>query len=185
MPSVNFAINEYATVLNPFAIINRTGKHLEDILDDKLIVNTEFNGDSQPLVFLNNSYADLLGYQYNSGMMFESWRNATDNALILLYNDSALLGMPYLLNTLAEFYSNIEDPQKRVTRINASLGALPMITYQDDLSAFDAGSFSSLIILGIGMVIPAISFAAEIVHDREVNVSFLLWSGRFYEIYRS
>lgn len=72
--------------------------------------------------------------------------------------------MPYLINTISNFYSNVD----KMPQINATISAWPKLNSLTDLALFDPSIFSSLIILGIGLLAPLVSFAVEIVHDKEV-----------------
>lgn len=160
MPYINLDINLYANDTYAFTIVNETNRELESILDGNLKVNPTLV--NQPLHYIRKT-KNLTGIMSLSGIRFSSWLNYTHNDLTLLYNDSALLSLPYILNELSNFYSNIE----KLPLINTTLAAFPKITKYDE-NVFDKSSFSALIVLGIGLVMPAVSFATEIVHDREV-----------------
>lgn len=118
---------------------------------------------SQPFNYVKN-LTYLFDYQSFSGLIFKKWTgNVNGNKITLLYNDTALLSLPYVINELTNFYSNIEH----LPFINTTFAAFPKIQSDADY-VFDRSSFSALIILGIGLVMPTVSFATEIVHDREV-----------------
>ncbi len=97
------------------------------------------------------------------GLVLNQWISANQTDLILLYNDSALLSMPYLLNLLTNFHSSLEN----MPPINATLSSLPKII-ENNYKVFDAETLVALIILGIGLVMPAVSFAGEVVHEKEL-----------------
>nr|QNH67864.1 ATP-binding cassette transporter subfamily A member 5 [Brachionus rotundiformis] len=153
IPTVNLAINDYATEKNPFVIVNNSNV---DHLIDNLIVNNELN--PQPFKFtksdLNNSFRSYAGIIYQKSL----------EDLILYYNDSAVFSVPYLLNT----FSNLNSRLDGLSPINASLTSWPQVKTQD-VSFFDASSFTTLIILGISLIFPLVSFAAEVVQDRELK----------------
>ena len=100
--------------------------------------------------------------------MINKWINKEQNDVVLLYNDSALLSLPYLLNIVTNFYSSLDN----ISLINTNLSSLPKIA-EDSYKIFEANSFTSLIIVSIGFILPAVSFAAEIVHDKEVIWIFI------------
>ena len=72
-----------------------------------------------------------------------------------------------MLHTLTNFYSVLDN----IPLINTTLSTLPKIQ-QNDFKVFDSNIFVSLIVLGIGFVLPAISFIAEIVEEKEVSYFF-------------
>jgi hypothetical protein len=151
------AINDYATVTQPFSIINNTASNIDTLL--KSLSNTTFSIFRSENEILNSQHGSLAGFVFNK------WNSLVDNQLVLLYNDSALLGMPYLINKLSNFYSSINQTQY----INASMSAWPKTTSQANLQSFDTSSFTSLIILGSALILPLTSFAVEIVHDKELK----------------
>jgi hypothetical protein len=151
------SINDYATEKQPFSIINNTASNIDFLL--KSLTNTTYQLFANENVILNSQNGSLAGF------VFEKWNSLVDNQIVLLYNDSALLGLPYLINKLSNFYSTINQTQF----INASISAWPKTTSQATLQSFDTSSFTSLIILGSGLILPLTSFAVEIVHDKELK----------------
>lgn len=121
-----------------------------------LTVNNELN--PQPIKFVKS----ISNINFSSYAGFIQENNSED--LILYYNDSAILSIPYLVN----IYTNLNSRLNGLSPINASLTSWPQIK-TDDLSFFDSTSFSTFIILGISVIIPLVSFAAEVVQDREVS----------------
>lgn len=119
-------------------------------------MNNELN--PQPIKFAK-SISNITFSSY-AGFIQE---NSLDD-LILYYNDSAVLSVPYLLN----IYANLNSRINGLPLINSSLTSWPQIK-SDDLLLFDSTSFTTFIILGISIIIPLVSFAAEVVQDREVN----------------
>jgi hypothetical protein len=130
-------------------------------LNNNLIVNTQIS--PQPITYLSN--LSSLTFQSNSlsGMIFNNWTSFNSNQITLLYNDSALLALPYLINSLTNFYSRLNQ----IPLVNATLSPWPR-TASNQIQNLDYSSFTALIILGTGLIIPLASFATEIVHDREV-----------------
>jgi hypothetical protein len=168
LPSMNLQIDDYATMLHKFVILNNTPYDVDTQgprLDENLVVNPGAKDQKCLLEYLNTT-DDLLHSKQDSygGIIFNEWNNDEDNSLTLLYNDSALLSAPYLINTLTNLYTRQYDRKL----INASISAWPK-TVQTTIEALDFSSFTFLILLGAGMLIPLVSFATEIVHDREVN----------------
>lgn len=163
MPTINLQINEYATSQHPFLLKNNTNTNLDPLLINTLIVNTEMSS-SQPIVYVEN-----VTYNANSrsGLVFNNWTSPALNQLILLYNDSALLSMPYLIHTLTNFYARLEGSGEEL--INATLSPWPRTT-ANTIQNLDYSIFTTLIVLGTGLVLPLSSFASEIVQDREVNI---------------
>lgn len=154
---VDLSINDYATEKQPFSIINNTASNIDSLLNS--LTNTTYQLFANENVILNSQNGSLAGF------VFEKWNSLVDNQIVLLYNDSALLGLPYLINKLSNFYSTINQTQF----INASISAWPKTTSQATLQSFDTSSFTSLIILGSGLILPLTSFAVEIVHDKELK----------------
>nr|QUF59433.1 ATP-binding cassette transporter Abca5 [Brachionus angularis] len=159
LPIINLNINEYATNENKFVLVNKTNQNLDEIISKNLIVNDKIM--PQPFLSLNQESNFVSSY---SGFIFENVSNMTIKNLILLYNDSGLLTMPYLINTLSNFYSRLDNSEL----INASLTTWPKNVSKNSAN-FDSSTFSSLIILGTSLIIPLVSFATEIVHDRELK----------------
>jgi hypothetical protein len=138
---------------------------LDSVFQNNLIVNDQFSNTSQPIKLFQNK-AQLFESKNGvlSGLIVNKWNSRSDNQLTVLYNDSALFSMPYLINTISNFYSNVD----KMPQINATISAWPKLNSLTDLALFDPSIFSSLIILGIGLLAPLVSFAVEIVHDKEV-----------------
>ena len=138
---------------------------LDSIVQNNLIVNDQFPNGSQPIkLFQNNTQMFEMQNGVLSGLIVNKWNSRSDNKLAILYNDSALFSLPYLLNTIANFYSNLD----KMPKINTTISAWPKLNSLTDLALFDPSIFSSLIVLGIGLIMPLVSFAVEIVHDKEV-----------------
>ena len=153
----NLAIKDYVTVKQPFSIINNTASSIDEQL--KYLHNTTYHIFKDQFQILNSQYGSEAGFIFNNNSLI-------DNQLTLLYNDSALLGLPYLINKMSNFYAEINQTQF----INASISAWPKTTSQASLAAFDTGSFTALLILGSSLILPLTSFAVEIVADREVFI---------------
>nr|APD26541.1 ATP-binding cassette transporter subfamily A member 5 X1 protein [Brachionus koreanus] len=153
IPIVNLAINEYATEKNPFLIVNKSNI---DNLVQNLVVNNKLN--PQPIKFT----------QSESNMSINSFagfiHQEKEDDFIIFYNDSAVFSVPYLVNTYTNLYSRING----LSLINASLTSWPQVK-NEDFSFFNASSFTTLIILGISLIFPLVSFAAEVVQDRELK----------------
>jgi hypothetical protein len=160
LPSLKIPINDYATSKNPFVLINSTESNLDSIIKDNLIVNSNLN--PQPFVFINNVNNSNGMY---GGISFEKWINRNDHSLKLIYNDSALFSMIYLVNTLSNMYSRLD----KTPLIQMNITTWPKSTDQSILSFFDSSSFSSLIILGTALILPLVTFATEVVHERELK----------------
>ena len=152
----SLAQDGYVSDNQPFAIINNTQTNLDKILAS--LKNLSYSTFTDETQLLNSPHGSLAGFVFNK------WSSTAVNEMILLYNDSALLGLPYLINKLTNFYAEIDG----TPTINASISAWPKTTLQASLDSFDASSFSALIVLGTGLILPLTSFAVEIVHDREV-----------------
>lgn len=146
-------INEYATEKNPFLIVNKSNV---DYLLQNLVVNNQLN--PQPIKF-TQSESNITSTSY-AGFIHQESR---DN-LVLFYNDSAVFSVPYLINT----FTNLNSRLNGLSIVNASLTSWPQVK-NEDASFFNASSFTTLIILGISLIFPLVSFAAEVVQDREVN----------------
>ena len=143
-----------------FSIINNTPlKHTDQLINNTLQLKIHFS--------FSESYLDLLNKSSIGGLVINEWVNKSENDLVLMYNDSALLGLPVLLHSFANFYAHLDNS----SFINTTLSTLPKIN-QSDYKAFDANSFVSLIILGIGYVLPVVSFISEVVQEK--NVSYLI-----------
>nr|QNH67926.1 ATP-binding cassette transporter subfamily A member 5 X3 [Brachionus plicatilis] len=153
IPKVNLAINEYATEKNPFLIVNKSNV---DYLVQNLIVNNQLN--PQPIKF--TKFETNISSTTHAGLIYQK---SLDD-LILYYNDSAIFSVPYLINT----FSNLNSRLNGLSLINASLTSWPQVK-SEDVSFFDPSSFTTLIILGISLIFPLVSFAAEIVQDRELR----------------
>ncbi|CAF0991135.1 unnamed protein product, partial [Brachionus calyciflorus] len=154
VPTTNLFINDYSTENNPFLFVNKTNTNLDTLIKPNLIVNNQLK--LQPIKFLN----DIQNTTFNNyaGIIYNL------DYFTLYYNDSALFSVSYLLNTL----SNLNSRLNNLPLINASLTSWPQIQTQDAL-LFNPSSFSSLMILGISLLFPLVSFAAEIVQDRELK----------------
>jgi hypothetical protein len=169
LPSLNLQIDDYANKFHKFVILNNTDLDVDTqgpILDDFLVVNYGTGAKKQKcLLEYVNSTDSLLSYTHSSygGIIFNEWNSDKDNQLTLLYNDAALLSAAYLVNTLSNVYTRTYG----LKQINASIAAWPQ-TVQTTIEALDFSSFTFLILFGTGMLIPLVSFATEIVHDREV-----------------
>ena len=168
MPTINLQIDEYASLVNKFIIINDTSIPLDSAgprLHESLVVNTK--SYSQPFDFHLENTSQLLEAENRgvySGLVFEEWSSYKENSLILLYNDTALLSVPYLINLVTNMYTRTYGR----ALINASLSAWPK-TAESKMDTIDSASLAFLGILGIGILIPLVTFATEIVHDREVS----------------
>lgn len=155
-------MNQYATSKNPFVLVNQTGKNLDTILNGQFIVNTEVN--PQPMLYLSN-VSQVRDGNFFAGTLFNEWTSRDSNRLTLLYNDSALLSIPYLVHTLSNFYARLDGDQL----INATLSPWPRTTANTIQNTIDYSSFTALIVLGTGLVMPLVTFAVELVYDREVT----------------
>nr|APD26543.1 ATP-binding cassette transporter subfamily A member 5 X2 protein [Brachionus koreanus] len=151
LPTIDLAINEYSTVKNPFLIVNKSNV---DHLVNSLVVNYQLN--PQPIKFAQSE--SNISFNNYAGLIHPE--NKDD--LVLFYNDSAVFSVPYLINT----YTNLLCRMNGISLLNASLTTWPPVK-NDDSSFFDANSFTTLIILGISLIFPLVSFAAEVVQDRE------------------
>lgn len=161
MPTINLQLNQYATIQQPFSIINRTNQNLDQILKSNFIVNTDLS--LQAIRYLSN-YSQLKPNNSFAGIVFNQWISRNFNNLTLLYNDSALLSVPYLIHTITNFYSRFDGE----STINATLSPWPRTIANSILNTIDYSSFSAVITLGIGLVMPLVTFAVEIVADKEV-----------------
>ena len=141
--------------------MNKTCQELEPILQRNLKVNTKLV--TQPFKYIRNT-TQIFDVPSFAGFIFQDWLTNPNSTITLYYNDSAMLSVPYLLHELTNLYSNIEN----TTPIQTYITSLPRVSKYVD-NVFDKSTFSALIILGIGLVLPTVSFATEIVHDREVN----------------
>lgn len=133
---------------------------MEQILGNSFVVNT--NLTTQPTAYVSD-IRQLNGQAY-AGTQFNAWTSRTSHNFTLLYNDSALLSIPYLVHTLTNFYSRYDGQPL----INASLSAWPRTTDNTIANTIDYSSFTALIVLGTGLVMPLVTFAVEIVYDKEV-----------------
>lgn len=140
-----------------------TNRNLDSIISNNLIVNT--NMSKQPILF-SNSLDQVVSNNSWSGNVFNSWSDRNSHLITLLYNDSALLSVPYLVQTLTNFYSRLDG--KPI--IDATLSPWPRTTANIIQNAIDYSSFTALIVLGTGLVLPLVTFAVEIVADREVGL---------------
>ena len=142
LPKVNLKVNDYASYQNPFSLYNNTNMALTDLVAN-LSVNSKL--DPQPLRWSTNPdyYVDFPTGSY-AGINFQQWNSLSQNSLVATYNDSAILSMPYLVNTITNFFAGLDGSPM----VNASLSAFPKLATQCDASSFDASSFSSLIVLG-------------------------------------
>jgi hypothetical protein len=160
LPKVNLQLNDYATKARPFVIVNKTNIALQPIIDSNLVVNNQLS--PQPISYFN-SLASLNTTTSFAGYVFNEWKDMFNNDLTLLYNDSAILSLPYMINALSNFYSSMD----KSVLINATLSAWPR-SAKNTIENLDYSSFSALIVLGSGLIMPLASFAAEIVQEKEV-----------------
>jgi ATP-binding cassette, subfamily A (ABC1), member 5 len=163
LPRINLQDTGYIIETNKFALFNLTSTNLDSIINNNLIVNNKLPFNTQPIVTFTENITDLAGF--SAGYIVDSVFNQSIDKSIILYNDSALLSIPYLVNTMTNFYSRLTNSKI----INASLAAWPKTPTQCDTTNFDAGGFSSLLILGTSFILPIVSFATELVHDRELK----------------
>ena len=140
-----------------FTVVNKTNTTLETEMNKYLDINSI-------LIHYLDDYSQLINYQSYAGFVFNNLTNYT-NQITLLYNDSALFSVPFLVNKLTNFYNNVENK----TLIKTSLQVLPATAKDISISTFDKSSFAIILVLGIAIVMPTVSFAVEIVDDREVN----------------
>jgi hypothetical protein len=162
LPKKSLIINEYANEKTKFQIINNSNSTLDPIIGSRLIVNTDLSQQPIELIKDLNSLLASPNGAYN-GLGFVTPSNVLDE-LVLVYNDSATLGMPNLIQIVSNFFSRMEGNQL----IKASIGAMPKLPSQCDSFIFDSSIFIALIVLGFAFIVPVISFATEIVHDKEV-----------------
>lgn len=154
-----FEINEYSNEYSKFLVINKTNMDLENILNSFLIFNA--NEINQPIEYLNN-LSDLNSEAVvHSGLVV----NDTISNLVYIYNDTALLSFPYIINLVSNLYSRRED----VKLTNVSIRSWPKLISSCESKNFDANSFSFLIILGLSFILSIASFAAEAVQDRGIK----------------
>ncbi len=115
-----------------------------------------------------NNTKDILNQPNNTyaGIEFKEWQSANINKLVLLYNDSALLSVPYLVNTVSNFYIRLFSQETDL--IKASISAWPKMP-TSTIESLDFSSFTFSILLGCGLLIPLVSFVTEVVHDRELK----------------
>jgi len=157
LPRINLETNNYNTPSTALAIINNTPNRIDDFLKQHLTnINNKFIYKDSVMSLLENSTV--------GGLILNQWININESDIILLYNDSALLSMPYMLTLLTNFHSSVEN----LPFINTTLSTLPKIV-ENNYKVFDAETLVSLIILGVGLVMPAVSFAGEIVHEKELK----------------
>jgi hypothetical protein len=135
-----------------FTIVNKTNISLENIMNEYLDINSSHTS------YLED-YNQTLSQQSYTGFIFDSLKNVT-----LLYNDSALFSVPLLVNKLTNFYNKIENK----TLIKTTLQVFPATEKDINADTFDSSSFAALLVLGIAIAMPTVSFAVEIVHDKEV-----------------
>ncbi|RNA41260.1 ATP-binding cassette sub-family A member 5-like isoform X1 [Brachionus plicatilis] len=153
LSTIDLAINDYATEKNPFLIVNKTNV---DHLVQNLIVNNQLN--RQPIKF-TESESNIHATTY-AGFIHQD----TPKDIILFYNDSAVFSVPYLVNT----FTNLNSRLNGLPLLNATFTSWPQVK-KENISFFDANSFTTLMILGISLIFPLVSFAAEIVQDRELK----------------
>ena len=134
---------------------------MEQILGNSFIVNT--NLSTQPTTYVSD-IRQLNGAAY-AGTKFNSWTSRDSHDFTLLYNDSALLSIPYLVHTLTNFYSRYDS----APLINATISAWPRTTDNTIQNTIDYSSFTALIVLGTGLIMPLVTFAVEIVYDKETK----------------
>ena len=118
---------------------------------------------NQPFKYLTNT-SQIFETPSLAGLIFQDRPDQPVSTITLFYNDSAILSVPYLLHELTNLNSKIEN----TSVIQTNIASLPRIDKNHE-NLFDTSLFASLIIFGIGIVLPSVSFATEIVHDREVN----------------
>jgi hypothetical protein len=153
----NLNTDSYASAQSKFLLVNNTGSNLDSIINGNLIVN---NQSMQPFEFID-SQSNLLNLptSHSSGLIFDTISNFD---MTMLYNDSALLSVPYLLNTIANLFSRLDN----TPLINASITSLPNANC--DTNLFDTASFTSILMFGFAIILPSVTFAVEIVYDKEV-----------------
>lgn len=165
---INLQIDDYATRERPFVIINSIPGIDQEI--GKIVANNHY--PEQPFLRLNDTRqlidendSPLPSY---SGVLYQDWISTWDNQVVLLYNDSALLSLPYLVHVWSNYFMKASGK----TLLNATICAWPKSVQNSGLiDAFDFSSFTFLILLGCGLLFPLSSFASEMVHDREVYFS--------------
>ena len=150
----------YASDSSKFLIINNTNGNLDSIINENLIVN---NQTIQPFELID-AKTDLLKLQSSHFSGLEFNQISTSNDLTMLYNDSALLSIPYLLNTVTNFQARLDN----TSTINASITSFP--NAECNINTFDSASFTSILMFGFAIVLPSVSFAVEIVYDKEVFI---------------
>lgn len=153
--------NDYNSHKYGLSVINGTQLEIETFLKKNIRLNNHIK--------YCESVKSLLNITSIYGFILEEWINRSENDVVLLYNDSALLSVPVLLHTFTNFYSTIDNTPLTHTNIST----LPKIQ-QNDYKVFDSNSFVLLMILGIGSVLPAISFIAEVVKEKEVIFNFIV-----------
>ena len=147
----------YASSNSKFIVINNTNSNLDSVIN-KLVVNTQ---SVQPLEFIDNNTNLLkLPGSHSSGLIFNKALNTFN--ITMLYNDSALLSIPYLLHTVNNLISRIDNTDT----IKASITSFPNVNCE--ISVFDSASFTSELMFGIAIILPSVTFAVEIVYDKEV-----------------
>jgi hypothetical protein len=148
----------YASNLLKFLIVNNTNTDLDPTINQNLIVN---NHPLQPFELINATTNLLkLSRFHSSGLSFDSISPSAN--ITMLYNDSAIFSVPYLLNTVTNFQSRLDN----TPIINASITLFPNVDCLSNL--FDTGSFTSELMFGFTILLPSITFAVEAVHDKEV-----------------
>jgi len=156
---MNLEKNDYNSNKYGLSVINATELRIENFLNTSIRLNNHIS--------YCESVKNLLSVSSIYGFILEEWIDRNENDIVLLYNDSALLSLPVMLHTLTNFYSVLDN----IPLINTTLSTLPKIQ-QNDFKVFDSNIFVSLIVLGIGFVLPALSFIAEIVEEKEVSYFF-------------
>ena len=97
---------------------------------------------------------------HSSGLIFDS---ISPNAgFTMIYNDSAILSIPYLLNIVTNFQSRVDN----TPIMNASITSFPNADCV--LNTFDSASFTSDVMFGFAILLPSVTFAVEAVYDKEV-----------------
>lgn len=140
-------------------VVNNSKSNL-DFLNDKLIINNNYK--QQPIKYLN-SYNSSINKPHSSGLIVNNWTSNKFNDFIALYNDSAVLSAPFLVNSITNLFSRLDNSPT----INASITSFPKIDC--DVSNFDVSIFTSLLMLGFALIMPCVTFAVEIVSDKEVR----------------
>lgn len=154
-----------------FLVLNKTSNpNLSELLKDKLVNQTTYIDNIETVI--HKTVYNQEKENYAAGFLFDKFiSNFTEYSfnlngeynLGLIYNDSALLSFPYLINYAFNFISKNIDNGKM---FNASIAAWPKTDSDCGYFTFDVSSFSSFMILGFAFIFPIASFGSEIVQDR-------------------